>query len=476
MSQWEEEIEAGTFRFVEELERRGFRADGRILDGTVGLGDDALRVEITLPDGFPFTPPRVLPPAGFPRSWHRERDGAMCLYPSDGRDDLPWLDVGDFLALVERWIIESNSGWPGDFPDLDLERYFEQAAEPLVVYGDLDELNNKFVQLRRLAHLTRVVGPGAIPKGKRVAKDRAFGYVTDIGEPEIPPASWDDLTVAIPAADVRLIEKAVADGRFNYLIVRYVRGGIGAAVVLSIWRDTSGGIGLASVRSASDAPATLRLRAGADSEALGESRVAVVGVGAIGSFVCDLLARAGVGSITAYDPDIVRPGNLIRHLADAEHVGLPKPEAVRRMIEARPHNSTTVTSIPDGVPLPREVLGMFVDHNLVVDASASGGVTQLLAVAATAGGHHLISVCLQEEGRVVRVDVIPPLQGDPIPPTELSPPAAREDLRFEAGCGDPVSQTSAFAVYEAASIAARHAIGLLTGTPLSAAGTIRDYR
>lgn len=93
MSQWEEEIEAGTFRFVEELERCGFRADGRILDGTVGLGDDALRVEITLPDGFPFTPPRVLAPAGFPRSWHRERDGAMCLYPSDDPDDLPWSPI-----------------------------------------------------------------------------------------------------------------------------------------------------------------------------------------------------------------------------------------------------------------------------------------------------------------------------------------------------------------------------------------------
>ena len=44
--------------------------------------------------------------------------------------------------------------------------------------------------------------------------------------------------------------------------------------------------------------------------------------GAIGSFVCDLLARSGVGSITAYDPDIIRPGNMICHLADVESVGL----------------------------------------------------------------------------------------------------------------------------------------------------------
>lgn len=475
MTAWDEAIEASTFTFIEELERRGFHADDRTLTGTVGADADAVRVEIVLTSGFPFTPPSVSPPDDFPRSWHRERDGAMCLYPADDRQNLPWLDVEDFLALVARWITESRVGWLGEFPDLDLERYFQQADAPLVVYGDLDALNNNFVQLRHDGLVTRLIGSGSIPKKKRPAKNRAFGYVTGIGEPSVPPANWEDLTRAIPVADVKRIETAVADGRFSHLIVRYSRGGVDAAVVLRVWNDKASGLGLASVRSASEAPSTLTLRAGADAKALAEARVAVVGVGAIGSFVCDLLARSGVGAITAIDLDIVRPGNLIRHATGVETVGQTKPHAIKHLIESRPFNSTTV-SIASGIPSPHEVMTLFAEHELVVDATAAGDTTQLLAQAALAGGHRLLSVCVQEDGAVVRVDVVPPLEGDAIPETVLGPPPARADLRFEAGCGDPVSQTPTFAVVEAAALAARHAVGLLTGSPVPAAGTARDYR
>lgn len=477
MSNWEEAIEGHTFQFVEELERRGFRADGGItLTGMVGVDADAVRVEVTLPDDFPFAPPLVSPPADFPPSWHRERNGVMCLYAADDRQNLPWLDVDDFVALVERWTSESKAGWPGDLPDLELERYFEQTADPLIVYGDLDDLNNKFVQLRHLGQFTRVTGPGSIAGKKRVAKNRAFGYVIDIGEPDAPPTRWEDLNAAIPAEDATAIEKAVAEGRFSYLIVRYNRGGAGAAVVLAIWKDKAGGFSLASVRSASEAKATLTLRAGVHAEALADARVAVVGLGAIGSFVCDLLSRSGCGHITAYDAEIVRPGNLIRHLADADTIGLAKPDAVKRIIESRAYSSTDVVSVPTGLPALREVAAMLAEHDLVIDASASGDVTPVLAAAAIAGGRRLLSVCLQDEGGVVRVDIIPPLQGGPIEETRLSPPPSRYEVRFEAGCGDPVSQTPAFAVYEAAALAARHAVGLLTGAPISDAGAVRDYR
>ena len=62
------------------------------------------------------------------------------------------------VAGRARWIAESKSGWISDFADLDLERYFEQVTAPLVVYGDLDELNNRFVQLRAQKHIIRVTG------------------------------------------------------------------------------------------------------------------------------------------------------------------------------------------------------------------------------------------------------------------------------------------------------------------------------
>jgi hypothetical protein len=478
MTGWDEAIESTTADFIERLEQRGFAWDGERLTGTMPADPAPVPVCIELGANFPFTPPVVSPPDDFPRSWHRELDGAMCLYPTDGRENLPWLDIDDFLETVGRWLRESVTGWTGDMPDLDLDRYFTQVAdEPLVVYGDLDPVTNRFIQLRRQGPITRVVGLGAIPKGtKGLKKNRAFGYVASIGQPETPPACWDDLTAMLPADDVQKIESAVRQRRLSFLILRYERGGVDAAVALRVWESKSGTIELAAVRSASEAPATLALRAGYSAGDLSGSRVVVVGAGAIGSFLCDLLARSCVGAITVYDPDLVRPGNLIRHVAGEVAIGISKPEAVKRLIESRPFNSSTVIAIADAAPGPEGVLTLFADSDLVIDASAAGGTTDMLARAATSGGHHLLSVCLQEEGRVVRIDVIPPLQGEAIPPTQLGPKPASGELRFEAGCGDPVSQTPPYAVLEAASLAARCAVGMLTGKPTCLAGIVRDYR
>ncbi|MFG1909444.1 ThiF family adenylyltransferase [Kribbella sp. NPDC048928] len=478
MTDWEDAIEAASAEFVEQLEQRGFHADGRMLTGDLPGIDGPIELRIELPDAFPFTPPIVSPPNDYPCSWHRELSGAMCLYPADGRENLPWLDVDNFLRTVARWLDESASGWTADSPDLDLERYFPQLPdEPLVVYGDLDSITNRFIGFRREKNVTRLVGARSIPKGTQgLKRNRAFGYLAALGEPDTPPASWEDLKVMLPAEDAQSIESAVRDRRLEYLIVRYSRGGVDAAATLRASRSKSGTIELAAVRSASEAPLTLALRAGPNAEKLSVASVAVVGAGAIGSFLCDLLARAGIGTITVYDPDVVRPGNLIRHLAGADMVGLAKVDAIKHLIESRPFNSTRIRAVARPAPPPQHIMSLFGEHDLVIDASAAGGTTDMLVKAATAGGHRLLTVCIQAEGGVVRVDVVPPLEGDSLAATDLGPTPSREDLRFEAGCGDPVSQTSAFAVLEAASLAARCAVGMLMGVPICTAGIIRDYR
>jgi hypothetical protein len=48
------------------------------------------------------------------------------------------------------------------------------------------------------------------------------------------------------------------------------------------------------------------------SAALRNKRVLLIGCGAIGSFIALELARLGVGKLTMWDPDIVRPGNSVR--------------------------------------------------------------------------------------------------------------------------------------------------------------------
>jgi len=84
---------------------------------------------------------------------------------------------------------------------------------------------------------------------------------------------------------------------------------------------------------------------------LSRSRVAVIGVGGIGSLVAEFLARLGVGNFILIDPDALEPSNLSRvvgaTLADAAHQTLKVDVARRVIIGANP--KATVLSVADDV-------------------------------------------------------------------------------------------------------------------------------
>ena len=68
-------------------------------------------------------------------------------------------------------------------------------------------------------------------------------------------------------------------------------------------------------------------------ERLKAARVAVIGVGGVGGFATEALARAGVGSITVLDADKVVPSNLNRQIiATQKTVGMLKVDAVKQRI------------------------------------------------------------------------------------------------------------------------------------------------
>ena len=49
-------------------------------------------------------------------------------------------------------------------------------------------------------------------------------------------------------------------------------------------------------------------------EALVKSRVAVFGVGGVGGYVVEVLARSGVGTLDLFDDDMVCPSNINRQI------------------------------------------------------------------------------------------------------------------------------------------------------------------
>ena len=82
-----------------------------------------------------------------------------------------------------------------------------------------------------------------------------------------------------------------------------------------------------------------------------DSTVLLLGCGALGSVVADLLSRAGVGHLVIVDRDIVEETNLQRQLLFDERdaaEGLPKAEAANRRI-ARTNSNVRVTAVVDNI-------------------------------------------------------------------------------------------------------------------------------
>ena len=68
-------------------------------------------------------------------------------------------------------------------------------------------------------------------------------------------------------------------------------------------------------------------------EKLANAHVAVFGVGGVGGYLCEALARAGVGKLTLFDSDTVSLSNINRQIiALHSTVGLPKVEVMAERI------------------------------------------------------------------------------------------------------------------------------------------------
>ena len=72
---------------------------------------------------------------------------------------------------------------------------------------------------------------------------------------------------------------------------------------------------------------------------LRKSHVVIVGVGALGSVVADLLCRAGVGKLTLIDRDYIEEHNLQRQSLYTE-VDIGQPKAVAALDHLKRINST----------------------------------------------------------------------------------------------------------------------------------------
>ncbi len=456
--------------------RAGFveRPEGWV--GDLRYSGGAIEFFVTLPSRFPFKPARISPVEAdaVPWSWHRERDGSLCLVADDDHDNLWWIEAEAFLDQARAWLENSIAGWIDDRPDLDLDRYFESSSDGrLYLFGDLEPLSGRLVRFEPSSNdVMRLAGPGVKPSKVQKSSKRIFGIVVDIGSPSAPPRNWDELSALI--APAHNVDARIRDRSVSVVVVRYERAGQQGVIALEVWPNRAGGISAFRVTAGSDTLEARSARSGPDASKVKGKMVAVVGAGALGSFIADGLTRGGVELITVVDGDRLMPGNLVRHLVGSEGVGLCKATAVKRNLERRFPNLVTVTAIDSDLTAADEAVRLIEESDLVINATADFAVTALLGAAAGAVEKTLLSVAIQNEGWTFRIDVMPPLDEVAALPSSARRGHAPAPLYFDSGCGSPISPTPPSAVIEAASAAVRHAFGLLLSTPIAPDGEVRD--
>lgn len=126
-------------------------------------------------------------------------------------------------------------------------------------------------------------------------------------------------------------------------------------------------------------------------EKLKNSKVIVFGVGGVGSYTVEALARAGIGSITIVDNDDVAESNINRQLiATTSTVGQSKVEvAKKRILDINP--DCKVTAIKEFVTKDNTDIFGLADYDYIVDAIDTVSAKIALAVEADTKSIPMIS-------------------------------------------------------------------------------------
>ena len=131
-------------------------------------------------------------------------------------------------------------------------------------------------------------------------------------------------------------------------------------------------------------------------EKLKNARVAVFGIGGVGGYTVEALARAGIGRIDVIDSDTVSRSNINRQLlATHSTVGMPKVEAARRRILDINPNCTVCTHEVFYTPETADRFN-FADYDYIVDAIDT--VTGKLALVERANAVNTPIICCMGTG------------------------------------------------------------------------------
>lgn len=126
-------------------------------------------------------------------------------------------------------------------------------------------------------------------------------------------------------------------------------------------------------------------------EKLKNSKVAIFGIGGVGGYVAEALARSGVGAFVLVDKDVVSQSNINRQIiATTKTIGMPKTQVMKeRILEINPEAQVEVREC-FFLPETAEEFD-FTGYSYVVDAVDTVTAKLELVMQAQAAGVPIIS-------------------------------------------------------------------------------------
>lgn len=143
-------------------------------------------------------------------------------------------------------------------------------------------------------------------------------------------------------------------------------------------------------------------RSGRD-PAAASKRVAVVGVGSVGSKITESLVRSGVRDLLLVDGDVFVPGNIERHVLDWRDIGFEKVHAVkRRLLNISP--ATKIQVLETNLDWQRSArtyaaqIDLLAGCDVIVDATGNVPTSLFLGAVAKENARPFVSIEVYEGG------------------------------------------------------------------------------
>ena len=127
--------------------------------------------------------------------------------------------------------------------------------------------------------------------------------------------------------------------------------------------------------------------------------VLIIGGGAVGSVLAEVMVRSGVQDVTIMDYDRLKAGNLLRHTLGVSHLEQPKaPRLADRLDDAAVHSLVSAIDAPFP-PREQKDINRVLDADVVIDCTAEDSVVEHMRRFAWDGPVTFVSVSVGLKAR-----------------------------------------------------------------------------